>query len=92
MEIYKASQTVKAELVPTLDLIAQRDIDCALPENASFNDYRMLYERQAAEIYRLLAASLPGGTLDQLLVKMLEAKASLFKVVSYPAQERPEGI
>jgi len=38
------------------------------------------YAREGAAIGDLLIANLPGGTLDQLLVRLLENKASLLRV------------
>jgi hypothetical protein len=67
-------------------------IDTDMPEF----DYRQpleqagkFYEDQASVLFAALRDSLPGGTLDRLLGKMLAYKASHFRVLSW-AEEKPE--
>lgn len=38
------------------------------------------YEDQAAMLVDALIQSLPGGTLDRVLIRLMEHKASLFRV------------
>ena len=41
------------------------------------------FDKQAQLLFNALTNSLPGGTLDRLLGKMLERKASHFHVLSW---------
>jgi hypothetical protein len=43
-------------------------------------ELRRLYDEQGRMLAEHLWASLPGGTMDQLLVRLLERRASLFRV------------
>lgn len=42
--------------------------------------YNMFYEKEAEELFDALINSLPGATIDRLLINLLKHKASLFKV------------
>ena len=49
-------------------------------DDLSLTYARALYKRQAALLVDALLTSLPGGTVDELLVELLRRKASLFAV------------
>ena len=46
----------------------------------TLKDAGEFYEHEAEMLFHALSASLPGGTFDRLLGKMLAAKASLLRV------------
>lgn len=69
--------------VPSLSITARE----SFPEGLSLTDARALHTREGRELAEALIASLPGGTLDQVLIALLEHQASALQV-PYPAQER----
>jgi hypothetical protein len=79
--IYKA-QPIGDQVIPDLDIRATD----TLPEQPFFpsstweKHWRDIYAAQAGAIADALYASLPGGTLDALLVEMLDRKRSILKV------------
>lgn len=81
IEISKAQSTGTQE-IPNLTI----DIDCEIGDAGSLEAARLTYEHQGKQLELALYNSLPGGTYDQLLVAMMERKASLFKV-SFADQE-----
>ena len=46
----------------------------------SLEEARALHRRQGIELADALLASLPGGTIDELLAELMRRKASLFSV------------
>lgn len=54
--------------------------DSTAKGTATLEEGMTIFKRQAKELADALYASLPGGTLDQLLREMLERKASQFVV------------
>lgn len=48
--------------------------------NENLEHARQWYKSEAKKIFYVLVNNLPGGTVDQLLVLLLEHKASLFRV------------
>lgn len=82
VQIYKATPTVE----PVPGVIIQ--IDMEMPEfkyadKDFFEKAVRLYEDQADALFNALRDSLPGGTLDRLLGKMLACKATHFRVLSW---------
>lgn len=55
-------------------------IEKMIPEHPSLDAARSTYAANAAVIADALVQSLPGGTVDQVLIELLKRKASLFKV------------
>ena len=60
-------------------------IDKILPRGKQ--NYGAIFERDGGAIADVLFCCLPGGTLDQLLIEMLQRKASSFVV---PHEEKRE--
>jgi hypothetical protein len=56
------------------------EADTAMPGNLSRADGRKLHRRDARAIVTALLASLPGGTVDEVLRMLLEHRASLLRV------------
>jgi hypothetical protein len=74
--VFRAQETVSDEPVPTLELVAYE----AAPNFPTLVEAGEAYERDAKTIADALFSSLPGGTIDRLLVEMLSRKASHFRV------------
>ena len=55
-------------------------MDESMPEVVSLNEARERFKEQGKELADALWSVLPGGTLDALLIEMLERKRSLFVV------------
>lgn len=55
-------------------------IDAGLPKFKSVEKARKTFREDAARIVDTLYATLPGGTLDQVLLALLERKASRYRV------------
>lgn len=55
-------------------------IDTTITDPPSLEAARTLFKRQAVVLADVLFASLPGGTIDALLVEMMARKVSLFTV------------
>lgn len=62
--------------VPAFVITGQEE----MPEQASLRDARQLYADEGAAIAQTLIHCLPGGTLDQVLLRLLEHAASLLRV------------
>jgi hypothetical protein len=65
-------------------------IDADIPEfdfSGALEQAGQFYDKQAETLFVALRDSLPGGTLDRLLGKMLAYKASHFRVLSW-AEEK----
>ena len=75
MDIYKA-QPIGDQAVPNLLIKAEK----TCPEMNLLGQARALYDIQGKRIADALFASLPGCTLDSLLIEMLNRKRSLLKV------------
>lgn len=88
MKIYKAS-SVGAEAVPDLELRATETAPEIGPIISWEEAYRRFYYVQGVEIVRQLRASLPGGTIDGILLALLESKASLLRVPDPEPKKRP---
>ena len=54
-------------------------LDLAVPELGSLDEARSLYESQATLLAVALTDSLPQGTLDRLLICLMERCASLYR-------------
>jgi len=57
------------------------EIDPIISDELPLDTARTLYKEQAKILADALFRSLPGGTLDALLVEMMSRKVSLFTVV-----------
>ena len=51
-----------------------------ISDNYTLKDIRQLFATEAETLADALLASLPGGTIDALLVELMRRKASLFAV------------
>lgn len=51
-----------------------------IQEIGSLEQARQLHQRQGLELADAILASLPGGTVDALLVELMRRRASLFSV------------
>ena len=61
---------------PALTIKAHEQIS----EDHSLNSARALHNRQGTELAEALLQSLPGGTVDVLLVELMRRRASLLSV------------
>ena len=81
--IFKAQPTIENE--PILSHVIS--ITDTMPEVVSLDDARAVYAKEGTAIADALFSCLPGGTLDALLIEMLDRKRSLF--VINPYNEKP---
>jgi len=51
----------------------------AMPANGKLGEYHKFYAAEAKQLADVLFKALPGGTIDQLLIEMMQRKASLFR-------------
>jgi len=83
IKIYKA-QPIEDKKAESINIIIDKEIpnieDMALDGRFSYNVARKIYKNQGEMIGNALYNSLPGGTIDELLIFLLEKKASFFKV------------
>jgi hypothetical protein len=56
------------------------NIEQPMPDFDSMDEARAVYAKEGKEIADALFSSLPGGTLDALLIEMLDRKRSLLVV------------
>lgn len=84
MIIYKAQGSI-GHPIPDLEITATEQ----LPAQPMTQYYKAdlvaahrLFEEQARELVDRLFASLPGGTIDAVLVEMLNRKASVLRVLA----------
>lgn len=70
------AEPVGLKVVPDLHI----RIDGALERCASLEESKVRFAAQAKELAMALRNHLPGGTLDQLLIELLQMKASHFVV------------
>lgn len=59
-----------------LEVVEQISIKCSI----SAKEARILFDLEGATIAEALIQSLPGGTIDALLVELMRRRASLFAV------------
>lgn len=78
VSVFHASSTGSRE-VPALQIQATKPI----PSMESLDEARELHATQAARIADALFESLPGGTVDALLVEMMRRKASILSVTHH---------
>ena len=81
--IYKAYPTDPTRLTPDLHIEATEPAANELLRYAGegwMEECRKHYEEQASEILSRLLLSLPGGTIDALLVALLDHHRSLLRV------------
>ena len=76
--IYKA-QPIGDQIIDDLDLRATEAVP-NIPGNEFAKQYRDFYAVEGKIIVDALYASLPGGTLDALLVELLDRRRSLLRV------------
>lgn len=80
---YKASP-VGEEEVPSLAIVFDQEV----PDFEHLDDGRMAYRDAAKEIVEAMGKSLPGGLFDAILVEMMRAKVSLFRVPHFTEEGR----
>jgi hypothetical protein len=79
VEIHKAGRIKRDE--PTANLTIQAHVETPdFPIAMSLDTIRRFHEDQGRRLCDALFATLPGGTLDQLLRFMMEKRATLFVV------------
>lgn len=68
-------------------------MEVELPDRPDLMSAHTTYVAQAKLIVDLLITTLPGGTVDQLLIELLQRKASLFVIPHLMSEyvERPNG-
>lgn len=83
--IYKA-HGLGGDQVPNLRLVANEEVPELSASPTFLADATALYREQGRAIAVALRASLPGGTIDALLVELLTAKASVLRVPLGPVR------
>lgn len=56
------------------------DIDIPFPETESVEVSRAIFAEDAKQIVDALFKALPGGTIDHVMILLMERKASVFRV------------
>lgn len=77
------AQPTGGQVIPTVNIrIAEPIPEIPVDESSTIylRKHRDMYTCQAKMLSRALCHSLPGGTLDALLVDLLDRKRSLFRV------------
>jgi hypothetical protein len=72
----RKAEPVGAKIVPDLHILVQG----ALERPLTLEELKEQFQSQAKEIALALRTHLPGGTLDQLIIELLQMKASYFVV------------
>lgn len=72
-DIYKAQDLGTIEVDSRIIRIGQK-----IPDTGTLEEMRGLFMNDAAKLFEALTLSLTGGTIDQLLVLLLQNKASMF--------------
>lgn len=78
LEIHKASDINGSE-VPSLTIVAKEPIGIVLTDEG-LKDSRELHRRQAKLVSDALFASLPGGTMDEMIAELMRRRASILSV------------
>ena len=86
VHIFKAAPIGKQTIGDTTIYIIE-----PIPEMPSLQAAAATYWTQADELAEALHEVLPGGTLDRLLVRLMEIKASLFRASHKPLEEPDDG-
>lgn len=86
VNIYKAGKTVTE--IKSQQIIIQHEI----PEAKSLEDARSMYSKESLQLFNALRDSLPGGTFDALLQRMLTFRASLFRVPLFEKKDKKEEV
>lgn len=73
MNLYKAD----GDNVPDLQIATTEAVPV---RSIPYDELAKIYEEQGTAVADALFESLPGGTLDRLLAKLMERRASLFTV------------
>ena len=81
ISVYKA-EGVSGQEIPNLHIVATEVIPSFSGTDAEGRTafFRAIYRFQANELAIALRACLPGGTIDELLIALLDAKASSLRV------------
>lgn len=95
LRVHKAQRIIASQETPSMCIVASDELDSRKAfgpalGSADLPQARAFYAKEASSIFGVLVESLPGGTIDALLVRMLEHKRSLF-VVSHDAIAKKEG-
>lgn len=77
--IFKAQSIIKGEPIDS-QLIS---IETTIPDEMTLDGARTVFAEEAKMLADALFSCLPGGTLDVLLIEMLERKRSLFVINPY---------
>jgi len=75
IKTYKASPVGKEE-IPSLAIMFDQEV----PEFKCLGDAGMAYHTAAKEIVTAMGRNIPGGLFDAILVEMMRAKVTLFRV------------
>lgn len=84
LKIYKAQDIDDIRQVKSAGI----EISITVPELSTPKEQARLYRTEAFMLEKMLFDTLPGGTYDQLLVRMMEHKASLFRISHNQESER----
>jgi len=76
-----ASLGNKEPPITIIDIRHQIDLNPSSTAYMGEEERRMVHVNEAKTLADLLFASLPGGTMDELLAEMMRRKASLLSVV-----------
>lgn len=75
VQVHRAG-AIGAKHVPTLAIYAHAEV----PETLSLDESRALYLEEGRQIAEALFQHLPGGVVDQILIQLLERRASLLRI------------
>lgn len=74
--VHKAQGFGPKHPIPTLMIMAEKTI----PESMELEEQRLFAESEANEFVKALLTVLPGCTVEQILIALLKAKASQYRV------------
>jgi coenzyme F420-reducing hydrogenase beta subunit len=70
---------IAGQIIPSTTITVEGDV----PELGELSSYRSYYNEQGSLVAAALIRALPGGTVDALLVALLDHKRSLLRVTNY---------
>lgn len=76
----KKAQAIGSESVPDMVISITQTLSRCAGDAMTLEQFVQVFEDQAKDIEEALYGSLPGGTYDRLLGRMLQRKASHFLV------------
>lgn len=81
--LHKQEPTLRSDVIPDVVI----EVRLQQPQVDDVQSATRVFEQDADALARALWDSLPGGTIDRLLMRLLEERVSLFRVGFLSTQE-----